>query len=141
MSILNEVITFRRNLDPEFLSESAIPLHESAQPEGYVAGDEKGLDRVFMHIVAPAINCLTKQLNIRTSDVKTCGINLGQGLSTADHVSTYTIGGLCRVLVPMEMKRHNFNPRHLCLVAQYNNGIMTIVDGICHYLADLWPSF
>ena len=90
MSIRNKVIAFRRTLDPEFLSESAIPLRESAQPEGYIAGDEKGLDGVFMHIIAPSLNCITKHLDIRTSDVKACGIDLGRGLSTPDHISTYT---------------------------------------------------
>ena len=139
MSIRNKVIEFRRALPSDFLLESAIPLHESAQPEGYIAGDEKGLGGVFMHFVAPSLNSITKHRDIRTSDVKTCGLDLGKGLSTADHISTYTVGGKCRVLVPMEMKCNNFNPGHECIVKQYNNDVKTVVDGIwqtCGHLVD-----
>ena len=131
MSIKDEVIAFRRSLDRRFLDEPAISPQKSARPGGYIVGDEKGLDAILMLAICPALNSLTEQLNVQTSDVKTSGMDLGQGLSVPDHLSTYENGdGKLFVLVPWESKRHNFNSNDDSMARKFNENEPPIVDGV-----------
>ena len=131
MSIKNEVIAFRRSLDSRLLAEPAIPPQESARPGGYIVGDEKGLDGILMLAICPALNSLTEHINVQTSDVKISGMDLGQGLSVPNQISTYEDGnGQPCVLVPWVSKLHNFNPSDDSLARKFNENVPSIVDGV-----------